>query len=140
MFLFVRLVWDNLLAQNTLQALEEELDPAVLPNELYAAYVSLQSPRSLSDISSYERIMVRIRRQNPEALDSDILKLLGWLVCAKRPLRWREIQGMKAIDLEEQRVDFDRGSFLVGSKDLCESLVEDRLDGRVELVHSSVKS
>lgn len=84
--------------------------------------------------------MVRIRRQNPEALDSDILKLLGWLVCAKRPLRWREIQGIKAIDLEEQTVDFDRRSFLVGSKDLCDSLVEDRPDGRVELVHSSVKS
>lgn len=37
MFLFVKLVWDNLLAQNTLQALEEELDPAVMPHELYAA-------------------------------------------------------------------------------------------------------
>jgi len=39
MFLFAKLVWDNLLAQNTLQALEEELDPEVLPTELYAAYV-----------------------------------------------------------------------------------------------------
>jgi len=87
----------------------------------------------------YERIIFRIQRQNSIGPDPNIFRLLGWLVCAKRSLKWHEIQGMKAIDFDEQIVDHERRKFLVTSKDLCESLVEERRDGRVELVHSSIK-
>ena len=83
--------------------------------------------------------MVRISQKPSRAAREDALMLLGWLVCAKRPLKWHEIQGLKSINLDQQSVDFERESFLVEPKDLCESLVEVRSDETVELVHLTVK-
>lgn len=65
--------------------------------------------------------------------------LLRWLSCAKRPLKWHEIQVMKSIDPESQAIEFDRRRFYVTAHDLCESLVECRQDGTVELVHSTAR-
>jgi hypothetical protein len=65
--------------------------------------------------------------------------LLGWLVCAKRPLKLHEVQTMKSINLEQRTVEFERRRFRVDPKDLCESLVEVRLDGTVELVHLTAR-
>jgi hypothetical protein len=67
------------------------------------------------------------------------MTLLGWLVCAKRPLKWHEIQGFMSVDLNKRTVDFERRRFVVGPKDLCGSLVEIRSDGSVELVHLTAK-
>ena len=65
--------------------------------------------------------------------------LLGWLVCAKRPLKWHEIQAAKSIDLDSETVDLERKRFLTDSKHLCGSFVEDRPDDTIELVHLSAK-
>lgn len=65
--------------------------------------------------------------------------LLGWLVCAKRPLKWHEIQGAKAINLEHSTIEWDRRKLQVDPKDLCGSLVEVRSDQTVEFVHLTVK-
>ena len=65
--------------------------------------------------------------------------LLTWLVCAKRSIKWREIQGAKSIDIEGQSVDFDKLRFRVDSKDLCGSLVEIKSDDTVEFVHLTAK-
>jgi len=65
--------------------------------------------------------------------------LLNWLVCAKRSMKWYEIQGAKSIDVEEQSVNYRKLRFRVDSKDLCGSLVEIRFDGTVELVHLTAK-
>lgn len=65
--------------------------------------------------------------------------LLRWLVCTKRSLKWHEIQGLKSINLDEQSVEFERQRFVVAPKDLCESLVEIRSDGTLELVHLTAK-
>jgi hypothetical protein len=46
---------------------------------------------------------------------------------------------MKAINLEEQIIDHEHQRFLVAPKDLCESLVEIRSDGSLELVHLTAK-
>jgi len=46
---------------------------------------------------------------------------------------------MKAINLDEQRIDHEQQRFLVAPKDLCESLVEVRSDGSLELVHLTAK-
>ncbi|VUC22968.1 unnamed protein product [Clonostachys rosea] len=97
--------------------LEEELKPGVFPNEINAA----------------------IKRDNPAAF-GDILRLLGRLVCAKRPLKWYEIQGMESIDLNYRTVDFHQRSFRKSAKELCSSLVEERSDKTIELVHVTVKA
>jgi hypothetical protein len=65
--------------------------------------------------------------------------LLSWLVCAKRSMKWHEIQGAKSIDLDQQMVNYRKLRFRVDSKDLCGSLVEIRSDGTVELVHLTAK-
>jgi len=69
----------------------------------------------------------------------DAKQLLGLLVCAKRSLKWTEIQGAISIDLDTKIVDFDGRCFRADSKDLCGSLVEVRPGGIVELVHMTAK-
>ena len=83
--------------------------------------------------------MVRIEQQASRGGLEDALMLFGWLVCAKRPLKWHEIQGLKSVNLEKRSVEFERQKFVVAPKDLCESLVEIQSDGTVELVHLTAK-
>ncbi|KAF5549979.1 zinc finger C2H2-type integrase DNA-binding protein [Fusarium napiforme] len=88
---------------------------------------------------AYERIMGRIIHKAPHQSRKGALQLLGWLVCARRPLKWHEIQSLKSINLDQQLVDFGRHKFSVSGKDLCGSLVELREDGTLELIHISAK-
>jgi hypothetical protein len=79
-----------------------------------------------------------IQQASPAAKE-DISSLLGWLTCAKRSLKWHEIQIMKSIDLDAESVEFERHKFRVSPKDLCQSLVEIQPDDTVELVHVTAK-
>ncbi|RBA12653.1 hypothetical protein FPRO05_04103 [Fusarium proliferatum] len=94
-FLLAKLIWINLLAQTSLADVEEQLNE--FPSEINSAY---------------ERIMDRIIRQAPHQMKKGALKLLGWLVCAKRPLKWYEIQSLKSINLEQRE---DNSRFLTGN-------------------------
>ncbi len=69
----------------------------------------------------------------------DTLMLMGWLVCAKRPLKWREIQGMKSISMDEQTIAFESQRFGKPPEDICASLVETRSDGTIDFVHLTAK-
>ena len=75
----------------------------------------------------------------PESERQDSKQLLGMLACAKRSLKWTEIQGAVSIDMENRTVDFEGQRFRIDSKTLCGSLVEIRRDGSVELVHVTAK-
>lgn len=66
-------------------------------------------------------------------------KLLGWMVCARRPLKWHEIQGAVSIDPAEQTIDFDDRKLRIHIRDLCGSLIQVLPGDRVELVHSTAK-
>jgi len=70
----------------------------------------------------------------------EALMLLGWLVCAKRPLKLHEVQTMRSIDFDTRTVEFERRKFRVDPKDLCESLVDVRGDGSIELVHMTART
>lgn len=83
--------------------------------------------------------MDRILQQTSEGALEDAMMLLKWLVCAKRPLKWYEIQGMKSINLEERSILFDHQRFRKTPKDLCGSLVELHPDGSVQFVHLTAK-
>ncbi|KAF5577104.1 zinc finger domain-containing protein [Fusarium pseudoanthophilum] len=121
-FLLAKLIWINLTAQISLAEVEEQVNE--FPPEINQAY---------------ERIMDRIIDKAPQQMKIGALQLLGWLVCAKRPLKWHEIQSLKSINLDQQLVDFARHKFSVSGKDLCGSLVEQREDGTLELIHVSAK-
>jgi hypothetical protein len=67
------------------------------------------------------------------------LKLLTWMVCAKRPLKWHEIQCAVSIDVDGQTVDWDRKRFSVDPKELCGSLAEVHTNGTLNLVHHTAR-
>lgn len=84
--------------------------------------------------------MVRIMKYSEsENIKTYCLMLFGWLVCAKRPLRWYEIQCAKAIDPDNQKVDLNRKRFLITAKELCGSLIEDHHDGTIQFVHMTAR-
>lgn len=51
------------------------------------------------------------------------MKLLGWVIHAKQPLPWREIQSLFCIDPVNDNVDYEERSLIVSCKELCGSLV-----------------
>lgn len=69
---------------------------------------------------------------------SHLRQVFGWVVYAKRPLRWREIQGAISTDLNQQDVDYNR-KILESPKALFASLIEIRSDGTVELIHATAR-
>ena len=65
-------------------------------------------------------------------------QVLGWIACAKRPFKWREIQGAVSIDVDENNLDPNR--YLVDTpKGLFAALVEVQSDGSVHLVHGTAR-
>ena len=77
---------------------------------------------------------------NPNAAERAMAKrLLGWVVCAKRPLKWHEIQCAVSIDLKEESVDFDARRLRVNARELCGSLLEIRPGERLDLVHRTAR-
>ncbi|KAK2605748.1 hypothetical protein N8I77_008563 [Diaporthe amygdali] len=125
MILVVQLMASNLEHQTTVEEIEDELQDEMLPEQLSHVY---------------DRIMVRLfeRASNREKEASRII--FRWLLYAKRPLRWHEIQAAQAINLDEQSVEWERRRFRVEPKDLCGSLVTLSSDGRVDFVHSTARS
>ncbi|KAI1777216.1 hypothetical protein F4818DRAFT_409587 [Hypoxylon cercidicola] len=123
MFLFGKLLAEYLHNQPSRERLLEELHPSKLPVKLDDAY---------------SRIMQRITEKRPPNLTHDIWKVLGWIVCAPRPLKWREIQAAVCSDLENQEVIRER-QLLDSPKDLFEALVEVQPNGTVELIHGSAR-
>ncbi|KAH8687413.1 hypothetical protein BGZ60DRAFT_363661, partial [Tricladium varicosporioides] len=122
MFLFAKLVMENLFSQTKRENLTKELEPARFPRGLEDAYARIVD-RILGDPSTKE----------------DAKRLLGWLICARRPLKWREIQCAVSINLEAKDINIAERQLRVGSKILCGSLVEQRSDGSVEMVHLTAR-
>lgn len=90
-------------------------------------------------ISSYERIIVRIATIPNRSERVLAQKLLGWMVCAKRPFKWHEIQGAISTDTESQEISFNERRLRIHIRDLCGSLVDVLPGDRVELVHWTAK-
>ncbi|KAH8789515.1 hypothetical protein F5882DRAFT_354269 [Hyaloscypha sp. PMI_1271] len=124
MFLFAKLVVLHLYNQTSRKKLMEEMEE--------------RFPRNLEE--AYARIMDRILEPSTATgRQNDAKQLLGWIACAKRPMKWYEIQGAVAIDLENQAVDYEGRMHRVDPKVLCASLVEIRSDNSIELVHTTAR-
>ncbi len=88
---------------------------------------------------SYDRIACRIFANDHASRREKAAKLLGWIVCAKRPLMWHEIQGAAAISLDDNTVEYENRRFRDSAKELCGSLVDVHACGTVELVHATAR-
>ncbi|KAI9663834.1 MAG: hypothetical protein M1821_007324 [Bathelium mastoideum] len=125
MFLFTVLVMTNLLNQVTLGDFLVEVSENRFPRDLKNAY---------------ERILSSLERNLSEKEWQTAKLLLGWMVCAKRPLKWHEIQAAVSMDSTDQTIFSEEMILRVGAVDLCGSLVQVRPRGRVELVHSTART
>lgn len=104
-------------------------------------------------IYRYDRVVARIfkdpanvgSRATPE--QEDCYKIIGWLVCAGRTLRWREIQAIFCIDEETGVADWENDRLRVSCKQLCGSLVDIHENHRgqvepdsgVQIVHNTAR-
>ncbi|KAJ0123834.1 hypothetical protein J7T55_012304 [Diaporthe amygdali] len=73
---------------------------------------------------AYERVAIRILKESPPSAHQYASKILGWVTCAARPLRWREIQSIFCIDSESNTMDYEDKRLRVSCKQLCGSLVD----------------
>lgn len=86
----------------------------------------------------YDRILARIQETLKEDEWESAKRFIGWMTCAKRPLKWWEIQGAMSIDLDKMVVDYEERQSRRHVRELCGSLVYEHA-GRVRLVHSTAK-
>ncbi|TGO44699.1 hypothetical protein BCON_0473g00060 [Botryotinia convoluta] len=125
MFLYAKLILTNLYGQTSREKLYEELRPGTFPVGFEQAYSRI----------------VSLVYQNPNELErATAEKLLGWISCAKRPMRWPEIQAAVSINIDDEDVNFEDRQLRAHIQDLCGSLVEVLPGDRVQLVHSTAKS
>ncbi|KAI0897380.1 WD40 repeat-like protein [Annulohypoxylon nitens] len=109
MFLYARVVLENLFNQTRLTCLYREIEPGTFPRGIGKAY---------------ERMAVRLFDNSENAGREEMLKVLGWIICAPRYLRWREIQSMFCIDLGKGIVNYEDERLRVSCKILCGSFVD----------------
>ncbi|KNB14862.1 hypothetical protein FOXG_13623 [Fusarium oxysporum f. sp. lycopersici 4287] len=108
MFLYARVVLDNLAAMDSKRDFKDELENDSFPKDLDQAY---------------DRITQRILQNNRPSRDTSVKRILGWIVCAARPLRWREIQSRFCIDADKQICDIENAR-LDSCKAICSSFVD----------------
>ena len=121
MFLWVRLVLLSLEDACSIQ----ELNMAVtaFPNELAKVYNQiLQSIRTRVRPSDYDRV----------------LRILGWMAFAKRPLKLHELQYGAILYSNNTIIDRETKPF-DNILDICKPLAEDGMNQTVTFIHSSVK-
>lgn len=124
MFLFAKLVVMNLFDQMSLEALQEQILPEKFPVGLDAAY---------------DRILKRISKVLDSHAVAHAKKILGWMTCARRPLKWHEIQGALSVNTTHRMVDFAGRRSRIHIREICGSLVSNLSGDRLELIHISAK-
>lgn len=143
MFLFARLMCHYLYNLSNVVELNEELSSRVPPqgsqtlNDMYVCELQRSSDKSNCHCS-YGKIIRRIFGET-DVINVRSKKSLSWIVCAIRPLKWREIQCAVSINLHRETVNWQEGRFRMNSKTLYGSLVEIHSDDTVSLVHHTAK-
>jgi hypothetical protein len=88
---------------------------------------------------SYARIVSRIF-ENPNLEQRQTAQqLLGWITCAKRSLKWQEIQGAVSIDVKQRVVNFEGRQLPDHIREICGTLVDILPGNRIQLVHKTAR-
>lgn len=88
---------------------------------------------------SYDRILRRISNDLDSNAITHAKKILGWMTCARRPLKWHEIQGALSVDTTDRTVDFVQRQSRTHIREICGSLISNLSGDRLELVHVTAK-
>ncbi|KAK3363959.1 hypothetical protein B0T25DRAFT_470206 [Lasiosphaeria hispida] len=132
MFLYVKIVLENLLAQQTRGHFKRELSDENFPEGLDQAY---------------QRVIACVLDNRIKEEQIPALRILKLIICATRPMMWKEIQSTFCINLDEENADPDF-RLLHPCKYYCGSLVETGhqvssikvQDQVVVLVHETARS
>ncbi|KAK3950192.1 hypothetical protein QBC32DRAFT_326366 [Pseudoneurospora amorphoporcata] len=108
MFLYAKLVLHHLFNQDSIAALEEQLEPGVFPDSLEKAYEKVEH-RVFTDSSPPKR--------------KAATKILSYVVCSMRTLRWREIQAFFCTDVINGEANYKR-RLAWSYKELCSSFLD----------------
>ena len=146
MFLYAHLAIEYLLQQPTKEKLLEKAKEEMLPKELSQMCVQEcdWGRNELTTVHRYEKLLGAVKTELLQLADGEThwqmaKDLLGWLVCAKRPLKWHEMQSILSYDPDEQRVDFDNKMLRQTAKKYLGSLVY-ILDGdHIRIIHSTAR-
>lgn len=65
--------------------------------------------------------------------------LLGWLVCAKRPLKWHEMQSITSFNWESASIDFDKRMLRQNVHIYVGPFVRVLDGGHINLIHSTAR-
>jgi hypothetical protein len=84
----------------------------------------------------YGRVISSVLENVPPKRKQVASKIIGWVTCAKRPLKWREIEASFSIDTNKTSV-YEYGRLLGGCKWFCGSLVDLQL-GETEHVAEAI--
>ncbi|PTB66815.1 hypothetical protein BBK36DRAFT_1198507 [Trichoderma citrinoviride] len=130
MFLYAHLAIEYLLQQPTKEKLREKMKEEMAPKELKQIY---------------EKLLGIVKAELLNLTDGedhwDMAKqLLGWLVCAKRPLKWHEMQSILSYVPDQQKVDFDNKMLRQDASKYLGSLVHVLEGGHIRIVHSTARS
>ncbi|XEV00969.1 hypothetical protein FSHL1_006256 [Fusarium sambucinum] len=128
-FLYAHLAIEFLLQQDTKGDLLALLRQGILPSELGAMYEKL-----------LEAVKTRLQsKRGGEAQWQRSKSMFGWLVCAKRPLRWHEMQAILSFDERELKIDFENKMMRQDVEKYLGSIIH-VLDGdNIRLIHSSAR-
>ncbi|KAK1968728.1 hypothetical protein LY78DRAFT_604089 [Colletotrichum sublineola] len=128
LFLYAELAMEYLVKQMTKKDLLERVKPGMLPDDISKLYDTLLGTLkdNLTRLSSNHWAKAKL--------------LLGFLVCAHRPLKWHEIQAILAFDRGRDTVDFDLNMIRTEKvADFLGSLVQVLPGDNIRLIHSTAK-
>jgi len=109
----------------------------------YFFYLAQKVPCCVSQTKlttlSYDRILNRISNNSDSNKVALAKKILGWMTCARRTLKWHEIQGALSTNTTDRTVNFVQRRSRVHIREICGSLISNLAGDRLELVHVSAK-
>jgi len=92
----------------------------------------------------YGRILERLKRDyhGHESSWGKSKTIFGWLACAKRPLKWHELQAALSIEVDERgNPSFDNrlGRSPKGIQEMCGTLIQVLPGNKIEFIHQTAK-
>jgi len=90
----------------------------------------------------YEEIIKSLRRKlSEEGADRwpEALEIMGWVVCAKRPLTYHELQGILSYDPDERSMNMNLDMLRNQVEDMLGSLVHVYPGRGIDLIHETAK-
>ncbi|RKK98844.1 hypothetical protein BFJ71_g6569 [Fusarium oxysporum] len=128
-FLYAYLAVEFLLQQDTKGGLLTLLRQGILPTKLGNMY-----ERLLDSVKN----SLMILPGGTERWERSKL-LFGWLICAKRPLKWYEMQAILCFDPDKLRIDFENDMLRQDMERYLGSIVHVLDGGHIRLIHSTAR-